>query len=68
ILKGMGISILSRISVTNEERLGFLKTAKLDDVDLSRKWYIVRKKSRILLPEYNFFIQSVLEEQKRASE
>lgn len=60
IIKGMGISIISRISVATEEQHGFLKTAPLADVNLSRKWYLVHKKNRILLPEYNLFIQHIL--------
>ena len=60
IIKGMGISILSEISVETEKRHGFLKTAPLEGVNLSRKWYIIHKKNHVLLPEYNLFIQSML--------
>lgn len=60
VIKGMGISILSKISVANEEQNGFLKTASLQDVNLFRKWYLIHKKNKILQPEYHMFIQRVL--------
>ena len=60
IIKGMGISILSRISVETEKRHGFLCTAPLKGVNLSRKWYIIHKKNHVMLPEYNLFIQSTM--------
>ncbi len=60
IIKGMGISILSKISVANEEKHGLLKTAPLYGIDLSRKLYLIHKKNRILLPEDSLFIQYVL--------
>lgn len=60
ISKGMGISILSKISVAKEEKLGFFKTAPLANINLLRKWYLVYKKNRILLPEYHMFIQHIL--------
>lgn len=60
IINGMGISILSRISVETETRHGFLCTAPLKGVNLSRKWYIVHKKSHVLLPECTLFMQRVL--------
>jgi len=61
IIKGMGISILSKISVETEKRHGFLKTAPLQGVNLSRKWYIIHKKNHVLLPEHDLFIQQVLD-------
>ncbi|MBQ8617970.1 MAG: LysR family transcriptional regulator [Clostridia bacterium] len=60
VIKGMGISILSRISVETEKRHGFLRTAPLEGVNLSRKWYIIHKKSHVMLPEYDLFIQRVM--------
>lgn len=60
IIQGMGVSILSKISVETEERHGFLKTAPLEGVNLHRKWYIINKKNHVLLPECNLFIQCVL--------
>jgi len=61
IIKGMGISILSSISVETEKRHGFLRTAPLQGVNLSRKWYIIHKKNHVLLPEHDLFIQRMLE-------
>lgn len=60
IIKGMGISILSRISVETEKRHGFLCTAPLDGVNLSRKWFIIHKKNHVMLPEYDLFIQRMM--------
>ena len=64
IIKGMGVSILSGISVETEKRHGFLKTAPLEGVNLSRKWYIIHKKNRVLLPEYDLFIRQVLNKRR----
>lgn len=62
VINGMGVSILSKISVANEEKHGLLKTAPLYGVDLSRKLYLIHKKNRILLPEDTLFIKQVLGE------
>ncbi len=63
IMKGMGISILSTISIATEEQNGFLKTAPLQGINLFRKLYLIHKKNKILLPEYRMFIQHVLEKE-----
>ena len=60
----MGVSILSGISVETEKRHGFLKTAPLKGVNLSRKWYIIHKKNRVLLPEHDLFIRQVLDNKR----
>ena len=60
VMNGMGISILSKISVEKEEDNGYLKTAPLDGVNLYRKWYLIHRKNRILQPECNLFMQRVL--------
>jgi len=60
VMKGMGISILSKISVENEEQNGYLKTASLQGVNLYRKWYLIHRKNRVLPPECNLFMQRVL--------
>ncbi len=65
INNGMGISILSEISVANEKRQGFLQTAPLHGIDLSRKLYLVHKKNKILSPEDTLFIQCVLNHQNQ---
>ena len=61
VMKGMGISILSKMSIEAEEQNGSLKTAHLQGINLSRKLYLIHKKNKILLPEYHMFIQHVLE-------
>lgn len=61
IIKGMGVSILSRISVETEVRHRFHKTAPLQDVNLNRKWYLISKKNHVLSAECGEFIQRVLD-------
>ena len=65
IIRGMGISILSPISVETEIRHGFLKTAPLANVNFTRKWYLISKKNHILLPEDTLFIERVMKETSR---
>lgn len=65
IIRGMGISILSRIAVETEMRHGFLKAAPLADINLVRKWYLISKKNHILLPEDALFIERVMKEPSR---
>lgn len=60
IISGMGISILSRTSVSNEVQNGLLKTAPLAGVNLTRKLYLIHIKNHILSPEDTLFINSVL--------
>jgi len=64
IIKNMGVSILSGISVETEVRHGFLKMAPLQGVNLSRKWYLIHKKSHVLQPECTLFIEHVLNRRK----
>lgn len=61
VMKGMGISILSKMSIEAEQQNGSLKTAHLQGVNLFRKLYLIHKKNKILLPEYHMFIRHVLE-------
>ena len=61
VMKGMGISILSKMSIEAEQQNGSLKTAHLQGVNLFRKLYLIHKKNKILLPEYHMFIHHVLE-------
>lgn len=60
VMKGMGISILSKMSIEAEQQNGSLKTAHLQGVNLFRKLYLIHKKNKILLPEYQMFIQHIL--------
>ena len=61
VMKGMGISILSKMSIEAEQQNGSLKIAHLQGVNLFRKLYLIHKKNKILLPEYHMFIRHVLE-------
>ncbi len=60
VMNGLGVSILSKISVEKEKEHGYLKTAPLKGISLYRKWYLVHRKNRILQPECNLFMQKVL--------
>ena len=67
VMIGMGISILSKISIEAEQQNGSLKTAHLQGVNLFRKLYLIHKKNKILLPEYHMFIQHVLEKDSQSN-
>lgn len=61
VLRGMGISILSKTAVAHEERNGFLMTAPLRGINLVRKLYLIHTKNRILSQEDSLFINSILD-------
>lgn len=58
IINGLGVSILSRYSVLNEEQNGLLSTAPIQGINLMRKLYFVYKKSHIMTKEEMLFINS----------
>ncbi len=53
---GLGISILSRLSVRDELKYGIFKEIKLTDTKMRRKFYIVTHKKRTLPISYNLFL------------
>lgn len=57
IINGLGISILSKTSVINEVKNGFLKTLPINDMDLVRQLYFIHKRNHILTPEESLFIE-----------
>lgn len=54
---GLGVSILSRLSVKDELKYGIFKEIKLSDIQMKRKFYIVTHKKRTLPPAYNLFLE-----------
>lgn len=54
---GLGVSILSRLSVKDELKYGIFKEIKLSDIQMKRKFYIVTHKKRTLPIAYNLFIE-----------
>lgn len=56
---GLGISILSRLSVKDELRYGILKEIILSDAHMKRRFYIVTHKKRTLPEAYNLFLEHI---------
>jgi DNA-binding transcriptional LysR family regulator len=61
---GIGLSILSKFSVTDELKHNILKEIKLTDIQMKRKFYIVTHKRRTLPFLYNTFLQHIKTESK----
>jgi DNA-binding transcriptional LysR family regulator len=61
---GLGISILSRISVIEDLRCGTLKEIKIKDLLMKRKFFIVTHKKRALPAACRAFLEHVLSESK----
>jgi DNA-binding transcriptional LysR family regulator len=62
---GLGVSILSRFSVTDELKHKILKEIKLIDLQMKRKFYIVTHKKRTLPQAYKIFLEHIMAESKR---
>src|SRR4030066_442439 len=62
---GLGVSILSRFSVTDELKYKILKEIKLIDIQMKRKFYIVTHKKRTLPQAYKMFLEHIMDESKR---
>jgi len=56
---GLGVSILSRLSVSDELKYKTLKEIKITDASMRRKFYIITHKRRTLPPAYAVFINYV---------
>ena len=54
---GLGVSILSRLSVNDELKYGIFKEIQLLDIQMKRKFYIVTHKKRTLPAAYNLFLE-----------
>ncbi|MGQ9569934.1 MAG: selenium metabolism-associated LysR family transcriptional regulator [Thermodesulfovibrionales bacterium] len=61
---GLGFSVLSKLSVTDELKHKILKEIKLTDIQMKRKFYIVTHKKRTLPFLYNTFLQHIKTESK----
>jgi DNA-binding transcriptional LysR family regulator len=61
---GLGVSILSKFSVTDELDHGILKEVKLSDVEMKRRFYIVTHKKRTLPRLYDTFLKYIVTESK----
>jgi DNA-binding transcriptional LysR family regulator len=57
IKAGMGVSILSRLALTDELRAGSLCCVPLTGVTLRRHFYIIRHKARTLSPLSQTFVR-----------
>ena len=62
---GLGVSILSKFSVTDELKHKILKEIKLIDLQMKRKFYIVTHKKRTLPQAYKMFLEHIMAESKR---
>jgi DNA-binding transcriptional LysR family regulator len=62
---GLGVSILSRFSVTDELKHKILKEIKLIDLQMKRNFYIVTHKKRTLPQAYKIFLEHIMAESKR---
>lgn len=56
---GLGVSILSRLSVSDELKYKTLKEIKITDVSMKRKFYIITHKKRTLPHAYQIFLDYV---------
>ena len=56
---GLGVSILSRLSVSDELKYKTLKEIKITDASMRRKFYIITHTRRTLPPAYAVFINYV---------
>ncbi len=55
----LGVSILSRISISDELKYGKIKEIKMDGVNMKRSFYIVYLKNRTLPNHYKVFLDSL---------
>jgi DNA-binding transcriptional LysR family regulator len=61
---GLGVSILSRLSVTDELKYNILKEIELTDIQMKRKFYIVTHKKRTLPLLHTIFLEHIKAESK----
>jgi len=63
VVNGLGIAILSRYFVRNEEKNGTLKVVPIKGVDLRRKLFVVHKSNHVLTEEDLLFTQLFLHQE-----
>lgn len=61
---GLGISILSKLSVADELEHKILEEIKITDIEMKRRFYIVTHKKRTLPRLYETFLEHILSEKK----
>jgi DNA-binding transcriptional LysR family regulator len=61
---GLGVSILSRLSVKDELKHNILKEIELTDIQMKRKFYIVTHKKRTLPLLHTIFLEHIKTESK----
>jgi DNA-binding transcriptional LysR family regulator len=61
---GLGVSILSRLSVKDELKHNILKEIELTDIQMKRKFYIVTHKKRTLPLLHTIFLEHIKAESK----
>lgn len=59
VKEGLGISILSKLSVADELKFKTLKEIKVSDIRMKRKFYLVTHKKRTLPLTYNIFLEHI---------
>ncbi len=66
IKEGLGVSILSRISVRDELKCGSLREVAVEGLSMQRLFYAVTLKGRSLPRHYSVFLQKLLSMNKQA--
>ena len=61
VMAGLGIAVVSELSVQEELRLGLLKAFYLKELDLTQRFYFVVHKNRVLSPVARAFQEFTLE-------
>lgn len=61
---GLGVSILSKLSVTDELKYKTLKDITITDITMKRKFYIITHRKRTLPLAYHIFLNYILSESK----
>lgn len=65
VKEGLGITIISRFSVSDELEHNILKEIKISDIQMKRRFYIVTHRKRTLPRIYNAFFEYILDEYKK---
>ncbi|MBA4348863.1 MAG: LysR family transcriptional regulator [Thermodesulfovibrio sp.] len=61
---GMGVSILSKLSVKDELKYKILKEIKVSDMQMKRNFYAITHKKRSLPSAYTLFLDHIISESK----
>jgi DNA-binding transcriptional LysR family regulator len=66
IKAGLGVSILSARALDTELKTGVLKALKIEDLPLSRRFYLIRDRRRVASPLCQAMVDFLLETSKEA--